>query len=69
MASRRMSSNNLISALQLLKDALQIMDHCDAPGHIGAHVDLALCQLREHLEATTCNQHNLSREEWARRAN
>jgi hypothetical protein len=64
MVSRRMNSNDLTDALQLLEGALQIMDDSDAPGHIGAHLDLALCQLREHLGTATFDQPNLIREEW-----
>jgi hypothetical protein len=48
-----MNSHDMTDVLQLLESALQIMDDCDAPGHIGAHVDLALCQLREHLDEQT----------------
>jgi hypothetical protein len=41
-----------LSALELLEKALQLLDAIDAPANIGAHVDLAICQLRDALEAT-----------------
>lgn len=39
-------------ALSLLEKALKILDAIEAPANIGAHVDLAICQLREVLEGT-----------------
>lgn len=38
-------------ALDHLEKALQILDDIEVPGNIGAHVDLAICQLRDVLEA------------------
>lgn len=40
------------SALDHLEKALSILDAIDAPGNIGAHVDLAICELCEFLEVT-----------------
>lgn len=37
-------------ALDLLEEALQILDDADAPADIGAHADLAICRLRDALE-------------------
>jgi hypothetical protein len=46
-------SRELMSrAAELLEDALDLLDEAKAPGHIGAHVDLALCQIRDRLEQT-----------------
>ena len=39
-----------LSALDHLEKALQILDAVDAPANIGAHVDLAICQLRDALQ-------------------
>lgn len=36
-----------ITALALMEEALQILDDVDAPGEIGAYVDLAICRMRE----------------------
>ena len=38
-------------ALIHLENALQILDEIDAPAHIGAHVDLAICELRDALKS------------------
>lgn len=37
----------VIDALAHLEAALGLLDGADAPAHIGAHVDLAICRLRE----------------------
>jgi len=39
-------------ALAHLRDALEILDSFDAPAQIGAHIDLALCQLHELIAST-----------------
>ena len=44
--------SDALSALDHLEKALQILDDIDAPANIGAHVDLAICQLRGALQAT-----------------
>lgn len=49
-------NETLTSVLQLLEQALGMIDQSDAPAHIGAHLDLALCQLREHLEDNSAQQ-------------
>lgn len=36
-------------ALSNMVEALQILDNAGAPGHIGAHLDLAVEQLREYI--------------------
>jgi len=38
-------------ALALMKTALVLLDEAEAPPHIGAHLDLAICQLGEILDA------------------
>jgi hypothetical protein len=37
------------TALALLEQALEILDAIEAPGDIGAHVDLAISRLRDVL--------------------
>lgn len=44
-------TSELSDAFQYLELALQILDANDAPAQIGAHLDLALCQLREHTRS------------------
>lgn len=39
-----------LEALNHLEEALQILDVIEAPGNIGAHVDLAICQLKDVLQ-------------------
>ena len=41
----------LSSALELLFNALALLDEADAPGQIGAHVDLAAHQLQELVDS------------------
>lgn len=48
MATAKREISDLSEAVNCLELALQILDASDAPAHIGAHLDLALCQLREH---------------------
>lgn len=33
-----------------LKEALSLLDESDAPGHVGAYVDLAICELEKVLQ-------------------
>lgn len=46
------------TALAHLEKALQILDTIEVPGNIGAHVDLAICQLRDVLQAGQKNSHD-----------
>ena len=46
---REVRHKELLKALALLSEALEILDAADAPADIGAHVDLALCRVRETL--------------------
>jgi hypothetical protein len=38
-------------ALELMVEALEIIDRCDAALDVGAHLDLAICRLRDLLAA------------------
>ena len=38
-----------LRALALMRESLALLDSSDAPPHIGAHLDLAIERLREHL--------------------
>jgi hypothetical protein len=40
----------LQSALIQMQRALELLDAADGPPAIGAHLDLAICQLRERIE-------------------
>jgi hypothetical protein len=42
-------SEGLQKALLYMEVALELLDKADAPTDIGAHLDLALCRLRETL--------------------
>lgn len=37
------------AALDLMEQALGLLDQCDASADIGAHLDLAMCRLRESI--------------------
>ena len=39
-------------ALAHLEEALSILDELDIPADVGAHVDLAICRLRDRLEGS-----------------
>ena len=39
----------LAEAMDLMCKALELLDLHNAPGEIGAHLDLAICRLREYL--------------------
>lgn len=45
-SSRR---NKLEKALSFMQSSLKLLDDADAPAAIGAHLDLAICRLRDHL--------------------
>ena len=40
-------AEKLQSALSNMESALQILDNADAPPDIGAHLDLAICRLKD----------------------
>jgi hypothetical protein len=56
MASGTVGSDYLMNARQFMEAALQLLDDSNAPAQIGAHLDLALCQLREHLNGADTDQ-------------
>lgn len=37
------------TALSLMEQALGLLDSCDSALDVGAHLDLAICRLRDHL--------------------
>ena len=41
----------LTEASSLMKRALSLLDEADAPGEVGCHLDLAICQLETVLAA------------------
>lgn len=45
-------SDELAEALRLMCQALEQLDVHRAPGEIGAHLDLAICRLCEHLSVS-----------------
>ena len=47
----------LVHALTELQTALDLLDRARAPGHIGAHVDLAIHQLTDAIGARNVTQH------------
>jgi hypothetical protein len=40
---------NVERALELMEQALEILDNSAVPGDVGAHLDLSIARLREHL--------------------
>ena len=51
-ATKRVS---LESALIQMERALELLDAADGPLAVGAHLDLAICRLREQIDAAeTC---------------
>lgn len=47
LPARKMPS---ILALEKMEEALDLLDEDGAAGDVGAHLDLAICRLRERLE-------------------
>jgi hypothetical protein len=39
-----------LEAMQLLQMAIELLDRANAPGHIAAHLDLAVHQLQDVIE-------------------
>lgn len=39
-----------LDALQLIRSSIRLLDQANAPGHIAAHLDLALHQLEDAIE-------------------
>ena len=42
-------AHNGPAALAHMEQALALLDQCDAPGDVGANLDLAICRLRDVL--------------------
>lgn len=42
---------NLFETLEDMRASLAFLDEVDAPAHIGAHLDLAICRLAEYVAA------------------
>ncbi len=42
----------LREALTFMESALQLLDRAGAPAHIGAHLDLAICELQSAMPAS-----------------
>ena len=38
-----------VGALAHMEEALELLDGCNAPADVGAHLDLAICRLRDVL--------------------
>jgi hypothetical protein len=49
------------AALQLMEEAIALLDHCDAPGEIGAQLDHAIQRLRDVLSSQFVNQEAMPR--------
>jgi hypothetical protein len=48
---------DLLKVLALLGSALEILDAVDAAPNVGGHIDLAICRLREILQAELEAEH------------
>lgn len=43
------STDPLVKALALMKEALRLLDDARAPAHVGAHLDLAIVRLEDEV--------------------
>ena len=50
------AETGMSAALAMMKRALRILDEEEAPGEIGAHLDLAICLLGEAIVETKLSQ-------------
>lgn len=48
--SKAIDHSLLFEAASQLKAALSLLDKAGAPGHVGAYVDLAICELEKVLQ-------------------
>lgn len=48
-ATHRTDDERLLEALSRMASALESLDEADAPADIGAHLDLAICRLKDIL--------------------
>lgn len=58
MADSRRGSLQLegVAALNHMEQALQLLDTIDLTTEVGAHLDLAICRLRDALESSSNGQ-------------
>ncbi|HET7604668.1 MAG TPA: hypothetical protein VFK28_01190 [Sphingomicrobium sp.] len=45
----QLGDDPLGEALAFMESALKLLDRAAAPAHIGAHLDLAICELQESI--------------------
>lgn len=50
-----MREERLYKALENMESALRLLDDLDAPADIGAHLDLAICRLKELVSVEADN--------------
>lgn len=48
-SERKTKKPDAMNALALLEKALTMLDEAEVPADVGAHLDLAICRLRECL--------------------
>jgi hypothetical protein len=53
--SPRLAETKLADAMMLMRQALQLLDETQAPGDIGAHLDLAIERLGRALPNASCH--------------
>jgi len=51
---------SLESALLQMDRTLGLLDACGAPAEIGAYLDMAMCRLKDHLQAAESDADQLS---------
>lgn len=56
----------LQNALLCMDAALQLLDDANAPAHIGAHLDMAICRLKDSLRRSASEIPRLQRSKIAR---
>ena len=57
--ARRVHVERLRSALNRMIEALEILDEGEAPGYIGAQLDLAIARLKDEIARTENDNSNL----------
>ena len=53
--SPRLAEAKLADAMMLMQQALQLLDETQAPGDIGAHLDLAIVRLSQAIPNASCH--------------
>ena len=67
-ADRASRGDDMLSeALAAMQSALALLDKAGAPAQIGAHLDLAICQLQDCIESATdaCPGTGLDKSVWS----